>query len=390
VGACYYNAWYLSRALRQLGWRADVLTYPADDPDAHSHGWDYRLRYGGWRNRFARLNVITRAATRYDILHFSGKENIRLLSHLSARLSSRVPVGADIRLLKRLGRKVVYTNTGCLDGVSQTAFGKWAPYRVCTDCPWLHRPDICSDDRNLAWGKLRNELSDLVVIVGGNRVDYNDAPVAREVPEFYCLDPEVWSPDIEIPDKFRLDLPPGMVKIYHAVGNYDSRTHGPSQRNIKSTHIYVPIVERLKAEGLPVEWVFVKDVPNRDVRFYQVQADIVVDMLTYGFFGANVREALMLGKPAVCFLRPEWLEQMRAEIPEYVDQLPVVSATPETVYDVLKELVQNPEKRREIGRRSREFAVRFHSGTAAAKRFDSIYSEMIGKARRVEVEVPQS
>ena len=120
--------------------------------------------------------------------------------------------------------------------------------------------------------------------------------------------------------------------------------------------MYLPLIDRLRSEGYPIELLSVTDVPNRDVRFYQVQADIFLDMLSFGF-GPNGREALMLGKPLVCFLRPEWLESMRAEIPEYVDELPVVNATPETVYDVVKDLIENPEKRAEIGRRSRCLCV---------------------------------
>ncbi|MCA1616707.1 MAG: glycosyltransferase, partial [Acidobacteria bacterium] len=65
----------------------------------------------------------------------------------------------------------------------------------------------------------------------------------------------------------------------------------------------------------------------------------------------------------------------------YVDELPVVSATPHTVYDVLKDLIEHPEKRREIGRRSREFAVRWHSAEAGARRLDEIYSGLLGGAR---------
>jgi len=148
---------------------------------------------------------------------------------------------------------------------------------------------------------------------------------------------------------------------------------------IKSTHLYLPLVARLKQEGLDVELVFFKDVPNKTIRYYQAQADIFVDMLTYGFFGANVREAMMLGIPSVCFLRPEWLETMRREIPEYVAELPVVSATPDTVYEVVKLLVQNPAKRAELGRRSRAFAEKWHASDVAAAHFDRVFREVLGQ-----------
>jgi glycosyltransferase involved in cell wall biosynthesis len=102
-------------------------------------------------------------------------------------------------------------------------------------------------------------------------------------------------------------------------------------------------------------------------------------MLTFGWFGANVREAMMLGKPAVCFLRPEWLKHVAQQLPEYVRDLPVVSATPQNIHDVLKDLVESPEKRLEIGKRSRDFAVKWHSAKAAAIRFDRIYSGLLGR-----------
>src|SRR5690606_38495366 len=94
--------------------------------------------------------------------------------------------------------------------------------------------------------------------------------------------------------------------------------------------------------------------------------------------GATAREAMMLGKPVICYLRTEWLESMRREIPEYVKELPVINATPETVYDVLTDLIRNPAKRREIGERSRAFALKWHSAAAGAGRFDRIYRELLG------------
>ncbi len=44
IGASYYNNWYLSRSLRDLGWKADLLTYSAESTDLYLHGYDFSLR----------------------------------------------------------------------------------------------------------------------------------------------------------------------------------------------------------------------------------------------------------------------------------------------------------------------------------------------------------
>ena len=380
VGQCYYNTWYLSRALRNLGWKADVLNIdPVEHDQIFYHGQDFKFRYGTKKNALGHLIFYWRALRSYDIFHFTGTWNLRFVSDFDK--SNILPERWDIKLLKKLGKKIAYTNVGCLDGVLQSSFRTWLPEPVCDICPWQHRADVCSDERNLAWGKLRNSLADYQVTVGGNRKDFNDDPSVHEVPEFYCLDPNVWSPDLLIPSNYRLPIPAETVKIYHSIGNYESRTDAITQRNIKSTHIYLPLIDRLKAEGHNIELIFFHDVPNKTIRYYQAQADIVVDMLTYGWFGANVREAMMLGKPSICFLRPEWRESIRREIPEYVDELPVISATPENVHDVLVDLIKHPEKRREIGRRSREFAVKWHSAEAGAHKLDRIYTALLNGAQ---------
>jgi hypothetical protein len=377
IGSSYYNSYYLARELRKLRWKATVLTYPGDMNEQFGHGWDIELDFEKSRQAYAhRTAIVAKAFLGHQILHFSGVNNLRALYFCNPWRFSTSD-GRDIKLLKRLGKKIVYSQSGCLDGVSQTSFAKWGERPVCTDCIWRTNPGVCSDEKNLAWGRIRNELCDFQVSAGGNHVDYNDDPRVHEVPEFYCLDPDAWNPDQTIPHEFEVQIPKQTVKIYHAVGNFDLRTSVAGQRNIKSTHIYVPTIERLKKNGYDVELLFVKDVPGRVVRYYQLQADIVVDMLTYGFYGANVREAMMLGKPVVCYLRPEWLASIRRELPEFVDQLPIVSATPENVYEVLEDLVRNPEKRRDIGRRSREFAVRWHSSERAAARFDQIYRDLL-------------
>jgi glycosyltransferase involved in cell wall biosynthesis len=363
-----------------LGWKADVLNWDGDPgSELYYHGEDFRLTYRGpWPyDLFRHASFYARSIPRYDIFHFSNAQGLSFSSTLHGFARRLFGEGSEVRLLKRLGKKIVYSNNGCNDGVLQSSFDAWGPEPTCEICPWRHQPTVCSDERNRRWGELRNSLADYQVNVSGNRVDFNDDPRVHEVPEFYCLDPDVWRPDLLVPSNYRLPFPNGTIKLYHSVGNADTRVAALSNRSLKSTHVYVPLVAQLRSEGRNVELVYFTDVPNRSLRYYQVQADVVCDMLTIGWFGANVREAMMLGRPAVCFLRPAWIENVRREVPGYVEELPVVNATPETVRDVLVELIEDPARRRELGERGREFALKWHSSQVAARRFDQIYSELL-------------
>lgn len=378
VGQAYYNAWYLSRRLRRRGWTADLLNWDTNSAtQIYYHGEDERFTGVAEDEAALNLEFYLSSIYRYDLFHFTNPHAICFGFLLQSLCEQRFGRHSEIHLLKALSKKIIYSNGGCLDGVSQSSFAKWGPEPVCNICRWKDEPAVCSDQRNLEWGAFRNEVADFQCLLGGNRADFNIDPRVHEVPEFYCLDPEVWHPDLEVPPEHRLPPgEPGLVRLYHAVGHKADRTFAGGV-NIKSSHIYEPLIAKLKAERVPVELIAPVNVPNLEVRFLQVQSDIILDMLTFGWFGANTREAMMLGKPVICFLRPEWLESVRQEIPEYVDELPIVSATPENVEAVLRDLIADPEKRAAIGSRSRAFALKWHSADVAAIRFDSIYTRLL-------------
>jgi glycosyltransferase involved in cell wall biosynthesis len=377
VGQCYYNSWYLSRALQRKGWHAELLNWDSNPASQiYYHGQDYRITAERSEVDQA-MAFFLNAIYNYDIYHFSNAHGICFSFLLQSELASHFGEHQEIYLLKDLGKKIVYTNNGCLDGVAQSSFALWGGDSVCSLCRWRNEPSVCSDARNLQWGRFRNIVADYQCLLGGNRIDFNDAPTVHEVPEFYCLSPEIWRPDLAIPEALRLPpLPPGGVRLYHGVGHRDERTD-ENGITIKSTHVYRPLVAKLQAEGLPVELMQPTHVPNLEVRFLQLQADVFLDMLSYGWIGATAREGMMLGKPIVAFIREEWLESLRQEIPAYADELPVVRATPETIEVVLRDLIAHPALRREIGARSRAFAMKWHSDTAGAQRFDQIYSRLL-------------
>ena len=374
-GQAYYYPWYLSRALRQHGWTADVLNWDIHaGSQIYYHGQDYRFTGDGPEDVAAALRFYLQAVYDYDVFHFSNAHGICFGFVLQTEIARRFGLYQEIFLLKDLGKRIVYTNNGCLDGVSQSSFASWGSSPVCGICRWRNEPAVCSDARNLAWGRFRNAVVDFQCLQGGNRIDFNDHPTVHEVPEVYCMSPDVWRPDLEVPDSFK--LPGTATRLYHGVGQRAERSDDEGV-NIKCTHIYRPLVDRLRADGYDVELLEPTDVPNRHIRFYQAQADVFIDMLTYGWFGATAKEGMMLGKPVVAYIRPEWLESVRLELPEYAAELPIVNATPETIEMVLRELLDQPAKRAEIGRRSRKFAMKWHSDEAGGKRFDRIYRGLL-------------
>ena len=383
VGHCYYNHYYLSRELRKLGWRADVLNIDLDpSSEMYYQGSDYII-HKGVIGFFMNLLFFIKSLFRYQIFHFANAEGMYFPPfNRIPKFYSIFGQYSEVAFLKKLGKRIFYTNNGCRDGVLQSTFNKWGPYPVCDICPWQSRPDVCSDEKNMKWGELRNKFADFIGILGSNRADYNTAKNVHEAPWIYCLDKNLWDPNLLIPSNYLLPFDIKTVKIFHSVGNYDTRSHGDKKRTIKSTEIWVDIITRLKNEGLNVEMIFFKDVPSVNIKYYQAQADIFVDMLTFGFFGANIREAMMLGKPAICFLRPEWLTDMSKEIPDYVSELPVISATPETAYFVLKDLVLDSVKRQEIGVRMREFGLKWHASDVAAHHANKIYSNSLAVSRK--------
>jgi glycosyltransferase involved in cell wall biosynthesis len=431
VGQAFYNHWYLSRELRKLNWKADLINILGEDENKDFfHGEDYSFSSDSFIIPAKRLRFYLDALCNYEVFHFANANGIYFINtydnlietkkknwlykpthkffififnnifkwrlgyiyriatfigsgrthKLLLKFAHHLPERWDILLIKKIGKKIVYTNNGCLDGVLKSSFTKWSTpdnNPICsTICHYKDRNDICSDNLNKKWGEFRNSVSDYQCLLGGNRIDYNLSEKVHERPEVYALDKNFWSPNILIPSNYLLAIPNKTVKLYHAVGNFESRNQ-LGIKTIKSTHIYFEVLENLKNKGHDVEIIFFKDVPSKIIRYYQLQADIIVDMLSFGFFGANVREGMMLGKPCVCYLRPEWLEQMRAEIPEYVAELPVISATPQTIESILTDLIIHPEKRKEIGLKSRAFAEKWHSSDVAAKIFDKIYSNLL-------------
>jgi hypothetical protein len=369
----YYNFYYLAAALRKRGW--DAISVSIEPPHGeHSrfyHGNDLCLYDPDPFKMQQKLDrFLMETAERYRMVHFYGRGQMSFMPSEFDYTNDYNHWPFDFVRLKQAGLKIGYSVSGCLDGVAQTSVQNWSG--CCNRCVWQNNPKVCNDRGNLAWGHKVQMMCDLIASEGFPALDYQKGPKVFREPLTTALDPEEWHPGLEVPERYRLSRADGELIVYHAVGNFEFRA--TKERNLKGSGAVVAAIERLRAEGMKVKLEFVTNVPSTDVRFIQVQADVIVDQLNYGRYGATAREGMMLGRPTVCYLHKD--EPPGEDHLESIEKCPLVSANEATIYDVLRDLLSDQQKRQAIGRASREFAVKWHGAGQCAARFEKLYDRL--------------
>ena len=370
----------LAAALRRRGWDAvSVNNLPATyNRDSHYRRQTLNLFSndpGEFRARLRFLHDLV--PSRFRLVHFGGESERRIAffrNEYDLSDSTSNPALWNFRELKERGVKIAYTTSGCFDGIRQSAFREHTG--VCSSCAWELRPDLCSDERNAAWGESIVDACDLVTIEGDYANEWRRQSFVIREPLTSVLDPSRWKPELEIPKKWRLDKSNGALIVVHDSGDPASRSFG--ERDIKGTGATIEAIERLQSDGVNVRLVKLANVPRRYKRFIQAQADVIVDQLVVGRYGALAQEGMMLGKPTICYIdsrEPEGVPELACW-----DECPLVSATEDTVYPVLKRLLSSSDERKQIGRASRIYALKWHAAENAAMRYEQIYDRIMEEA----------
>ena len=167
----------MSRALRKNGWKSNLLDWDENiSSRIYYHGHDFRFNPPPLEitlfEILSRRNVLSfyiSALYGYNIYHFSNANGICFGFRLSSVVESVLRDGDEIRLIRRLGNIIVYSNNGCQDGVSQTSFSKWGPESPCSFVvgrmsPLFVAMNVIFPSASFAIG------ANYQCIIGGNRV----------------------------------------------------------------------------------------------------------------------------------------------------------------------------------------------------------------------------
>ena len=147
--------------------------------------------------------------------------------------------------------------------------------------------------------------------------------------------------------------------------------HAANHRGFKGTYFILAAIERLQAEGYEIEFDLIERTPNPEALRRIGEADIYVDQVIVGYAFAAM-EAMALGKVVLSPVSgTEAYDVFRRY--SYLDECPIVNVSAETVYDVLRDLIERRDEWPVLGRAAREYCERRHSFEASAEMWDAIF-----------------
>ncbi len=149
--------------------------------------------------------------------------------------------------------------------------------------------------------------------------------------------------------------------------------HAPSNRKVKGSDQIIEAVESLK-QKYDLDFILVENKTQKEARQIYKKADIIVDQVRLGTYGVFAIEGMALGKPVITYIS----DGMKDCLPE---ELPLVSANPDTVQEVLERLIKDGRLRHEIGVAGSEYVKKYHDCRKNAKALCEVYTGEIGPIR---------
>jgi glycosyltransferase involved in cell wall biosynthesis len=307
--------------------------------------------------------VLLWAIFSYDIFFFFNDRGILPPREFTGRFHMGIN-HEELALLRRAG-KYLYTLPYGADYRTRERATTGKKFNFCMECPSVGEYCFCNDE---AWGRVFHTTAAYATAILGTGLSLRELPGARRL-DYVVLDTD------RIKPTFSRIEPGRKIRVLHV----------PNHAFFKGTRYLEAAIKQLEGEGASIELKLVSGVSNDEVLRLMQWADLIVDQLIGGYFGQTALEGMAVGKPVIVYLSD----------PELVvasQECPLINANPDTIYDVLKGIVEAPSQLEEIGRRSRRYVEDHYSLPALACRLRELYHQTAGitlQALPDDLEVPR-
>tara|TARA_B100000212_G_scaffold45845_1_gene29597 strand:- start:13860 stop:14933 length:1074 start_codon:yes stop_codon:yes gene_type:complete len=143
--------------------------------------------------------------------------------------------------------------------------------------------------------------------------------------------------------------------------------HCPTNRATKGSDYVKKTIDKLLQDGYKFKYIEKEKIEREKLlQIIYEEVDIVLDQFLVGSFGNLALETLALGKVSVSYLNETLCK-------DFSDDCPIVSASVESLYDVLSELIPNQARRVEISKLGKVYIKANLDKQEIMRRLNQIY-----------------
>nr|WP_245301462.1 glycosyltransferase family 4 protein [Virgibacillus natechei] len=272
---------------------------------------------------------LNKAIKEYDIFHF----------HFGGTF---FPDKSDLEILKRAGKKMVVHHRG-------------------------------SEARLLSAAKSHNRFVRVKPEWTEEKIRKNLSHLSKYIDHAIVLDYEIETYIKEYYEKTHVI--PHIIDISKLQPNYPKEktkpliVHAPTKRNLKGTEFILEAVEQLQNDGVLFDFKLIEGLDHQKTMELLSEADIVIDQLRIGSAGYLSTEAMALGKPVICYIREDLVDK-------YPAGFPVVNANPDTILTVLEDLINNPNRWKDLGVKGRAYVKQHHNAAKVVNQYIDVYKNL--------------
>ncbi|MCM3238006.1 glycosyltransferase [Heyndrickxia oleronia] len=156
--------------------------------------------------------------------------------------------------------------------------------------------------------------------------------------------------------------------------SYPLVVHAPTQPKYKGTEIIEQVIKELQ-QIIPFRYQRIEKMNHEQAKNIYKQADIIIDQILFGSYGVLSVESMALGKPVISYVRDDLLG--------YYKDLPICTANPDTIQQVLKQLLLSPDLRNKKGQDGRKYVEKYHDINVVGLQLLEIYEQLL-KSNKVQ------
>jgi hypothetical protein len=145
-------------------------------------------------------------------------------------------------------------------------------------------------------------------------------------------------------------------------------SHAPSDPRIKGTEAVVRAIESLRGT-IDFEFDLIQGVSRREAILRMGQSDVFVDQLVLGDYGMASIEAMALGIPVICYVKPSLSRAYGGP--------PVENATPDDVAEAIRRLLLDDRRRMELSSSGLRYVRARHDAVRRGEALLSIYRDAL-------------